>query len=724
MPLNFGFRWIDQEGETRLAIITDEEIFGPKQKQRRVKSSQLKHFFSSLGDLKVGDYVVHVEYGVGKYEGLKSLQMGPSESDFLVLSYLNGDKVYVPVDKFHLVQKYAGIESGKPKLNKLGGKTWAKTKSKVQSEIDDMADELIRVAAERKAKKGIPFAPNHKMMDELALTFPYQETKDQEQAISEVLSDMEQTYPMDRLVCGDVGFGKTEVALRAAFKAVADNHQVGLLVPTTILAQQHYESFCKRFSDFPVKVAILSRFQTAKQSKETLKELEDGKVDILIGTHRILSKDIKFKKLGLLIIDEEQRFGVRHKEKIKSLKSNIDTLTLSATPIPRTLHMSMVGIRDISVINTAPMDRRAIRTRLSKFGDYVIKEAVNRELRRNGQVFFIHNRVESIYQVGQYLNQILPKVKIGIAHAQMGERELETIMLDFINHQYDVLLSTTIVESGLDIPNANTIIVNNAENFGLSQLYQLRGRVGRSNLQAYAYLLSSQEKVLTEVARKRLSVLQELNHLGAGFKIASYDLELRGAGNVLGSKQSGHIAAIGYEMYTAMIEDAVNKLRSGKEKQVAMPIEDMKMKLNFKAALPEHYISSMNQRLDAYKSVSGCQTEAELWEVRASLEDRFGKMPDSAVNLFHTMQIKLHASPMHVTGISQSGDSLELSFSDKFQPNPLKLAAFMGNSQYKPKVSPDSRIKVQLHDTTPKEVLKFLHVFRKEMMEPDVQSGT
>jgi len=715
-PINSGFRWINPAGESRIVLISDEEIFGPRQKQRRVKKSNLKHFFSSLGDLKVGDFVVHVEYGIGKYEGLKKISAGDYETDFLVISYQGGDKVYVPIDKFHLVQSYSGGEgTGRAKLHKLGDKTWTKAKSKVRSEVDDIAEELVKIYAEREARKGISFSPDSSMMNEFAMSFPYQETEDQERTIQEVMSDMENIKPMDRLVCGDVGFGKTEIAMRATYKAVQDSYQVGILVPTTILAQQHYENFKKRFQETPVNIGIVSRFQTPKQIRETKKALKEGQLDVLIGTHRLLSKDITFNNLGLLVVDEEQRFGVKHKEAIKKIRSTVDNLTLSATPIPRTLHMSLVGIRDISIINTAPMDRRAIRTRLVKFSDYVITEAVNRELRRDGQIYFIHNRVESIYQVGDYLKQLLPKIKIAVAHGQMSERDLEQVMMDFVSGDYDMLLATTIVESGLDIPNVNTILINNADNFGLSQLYQLRGRVGRSKVQAYAYLLTAREKVLTEVARKRLSILQELNHLGAGFKIASHDLELRGAGNILGSKQSGHIAAIGFELYTAMIEEAVEKINKGEEVSVE-PKQEVKLSLNFEANLPDSYIASMTQRLDAYKSISSCRSEDELWEVRSSLEDRYGKLPAATISLFHSMQIKLLVADMQIDQLNQSFDSIEMVFTEAFQPDPLLLMQFLSTSSYQPQVLPNNGIKAKLHDPSPETILRFLMHFRKEML--------
>ncbi len=713
-PISKGFRWIDQVGNTKIALISDEEIFGTRRKQSRVRKNSLKHFFSSLGDLKVGDYVVHVEYGIGKYEGLKKITAGTNESDYLVIVYQGGDKVYVPVDKFHLVQKYKGGDDGRPKVNKLGSKAWTRTKSKIRSEVDDMAEELVRINAIRKAKKGVAFSPDSSLMNEFTLSFPYQETDDQEKAIQDVIQDMELEQPMDRLVCGDVGFGKTEVAMRASYKAAIDGFQIGILVPTTILAKQHFDSFSKRFENTSVSIGMLSRFQTPARIRETLKDLKEGSIDIAIGTHRLLSNDVVFKKLGLLVIDEEQRFGVKHKEKIRKYRTTVDTLTLSATPIPRTLHMSLVGIRDISVINTPPMDRRSIRTRLMKFNDYVIQEAVNREIRRNGQIFFIHNRVESIYQVGQYLSSILPNVKLAVAHGQMSERDLEKVMFDFIDKQYDVLLSTTIVESGLDIPNVNTIIINNADQFGLSQLYQLRGRVGRSNLQAYSYLMTPREKVLTETARKRLAILQELNHLGAGFKIANYDLELRGAGNVLGSQQSGHIAAVGFELYTSMIEDAVSKIQMGETVEVR-DSEEVKLNLNIDANLPDSYISSMNQRLDAYKTISSCKTEDELWEVRSSLEDRYGKMPEETVCLFYSMQIKFLLAQLHISQLNHAYDSLDMVFNEKFKPDPEVLLNYLGDPKNKAKLLPDNRLIVGISASEPQEILQFLHGFKKEI---------
>ena len=711
VPVSKGFRWVDEVGNTLFALITDEEIFGLRHKKQRFKKSSVKRFFSSLGTLNAGDYVVHVEYGIGRYQGLTKISVGDKESDFLVIEYQEGDKVYVPVDKFHLVQKYVGGEVGQPKLNKLGSKSWLKTKSKVRSQVDDIAEDLVRIHAERQARKGVAFSPNSSEMIEFSMSFPYQETEDQERSISEVYKDMEDAKPMDRLVCGDVGFGKTEVAMRAAYKAVLDNYQVGILVPTTILAQQHYDSFRQRFENTAVRVEMLSRFRTPKQIKVALKDLVEGRVDIVIGTHRLLSKDVIFKNLGVLVIDEEQRFGVKHKERIKQLRSTVDNLTLSATPIPRTLHMSLIGIRDISVINTPPIDRRAIRTRLMRFSDYVIQEAVNREIRRNGQIYFVHNRVESIYQVGEYLQQIMPKVRIGVGHGQMSERELEQVMVDFVNHRYDLLLSTTIVESGLDIPNVNTIIVNNADRFGLSQLYQLRGRVGRSNVQAYSYLLIPKDKILTETAQKRLSILRELNQLGAGFKIASYDLELRGAGNVLGVQQSGHIAAVGFELYTAMVEEAVRKIQIGEIEP--KPEQEIKISLFHEANLPDDYIENVNQRLDAYKMISACAEVEELWNIRSSIEDRYGPLPRKAVYLFHSMQIRWLAAEIHISELNQSHETLDITFTESFQPDQAAFLKFLHQSPYQPRMLSENRLSIRMNKSEPENTMNFLFSFKK-----------
>ncbi|MEE8435164.1 MAG: transcription-repair coupling factor, partial [bacterium] len=643
-----GFRVVGESGDTLWALITEEELLGEKNRQRRLKKGKLQHFIASLGELKEGQLVVHVEYGIGRYEGLRRLEAGGDEGDFLHLSYAGGDKVYVPVSKLNLVQKFTGVDDTAPQLNRLGDAAWQRSKSRASKAIEDMAGELIATHARRKAREGHPFPPNRPMMTEFEEAFPYQETEDQETAIQEVLDDLSDEKPMDRLVCGDVGFGKTEVAMRAAYLAVLDGFQVMMLVPTTILAQQHFETFNQRFEPFAVNIEVISRFRTPTEQKKIAKRFAEGGVDILIGTHRLLSKDIAPGNLGLLIIDEEQRFGVAHKEKIKNLKTEVEVLALSATPIPRTLHMSLMGVRDLSIINTAPMDRIAVRTRLVKAGDYIITEAIEREVRRGGQVFVVENRVENIHAFGTYVQSLLPNLRLAIAHGQMPERQLEEVMLAFVKGEVDVLVSTSIIESGLDIPRANTILIHHADRFGLAQLYQLRGRVGRSNVQAYAYLLVSPEKVLTEVAQKRLTLLQELNDLGSGFKIASHDLEIRGAGNLVGREQSGHINNIGLELFTRMVEEAVGKLQDGKP---AADRVECKLELGFPYLLPETYIPSTRQRLDVYKQLAEIRGEEELWQMRETLEDRFGKAAPELASLFVLIQVRLLAMRLGLSAL-------------------------------------------------------------------------
>ena len=655
--LSGGFRWIDESGQPTFALLTEEEIFGEKNRRRRLNRAQIQAVGNSLEDLNEGDHVVHLDYGIGRYMGLTKIPVGTSDSDFMVLEYARNEKVYVPVQKFHLVQKYVNADGQSPKLNKLGDKAWTKTRSKVAKAVEDIAEELTEIYAARKARKGFSFPKDDSEMQEFELSFPYEETPDQNEVIGHVKSDMESEMPMDRLICGDVGFGKTEVAMRAAFKAVSAGKQVAILVPTTILAQQHHVSFSKRFESSAARVEVISRFRSLGEQKEVLRGLREGTIDILIGTHRLLSKDVEFKDLGLLVVDEEQRFGVKHKERIKQFRAEVDVLTMSATPIPRTLHMSLTGIRDLSIINSAPADRMAVRTRLLKSNDYIIQEAVSREIRRGGQVYVVHNRVESIFQYGNYLKDILPNVRIGVGHGQMGESQLERLMLDFMDGQYDVLVATTIIESGLDIPRANTIIINNADQFGLSQLYQLRGRVGRSNVQAYAYLLVPQEKILSNVAQERLKVLQELNDLGAGFKVASRDLELRGAGNLLGSEQSGHIASVGLELYTQMIDRAVRRI----EQAALVSLEEMKVQIGFlEEKIPESYIKSTSQRLALYKHLSSIQEIDQLWELRAGIENRFGAIPESVINLFKEAQVRCWGQRFGVPAIEYKQNKLRL----------------------------------------------------------------
>jgi transcription-repair coupling factor (superfamily II helicase) len=571
-----------------------------------------------------------------------------------------------------------------------------------------MAEELVAIHAARKARRGHAFEPNRALMTEFEEAFAFQETEDQQVAIEEVLADLAEETPMDRLVCGDVGFGKTEVAMRAAYLAALGGKQVLVLVPTTILAQQHFETFSRRFEPFPVRVDVISRFRTGAEQKRIVQEFAEGAIDILIGTHRLLSRDIAPKALGLLVIDEEQRFGVAHKEKIKKLRTQVDVLTLSATPIPRTLHMSLMGVRDLSIINSPPMDRIAVRTRLVKSSDYIIAEAIEREVRRGGQVFFVHNRVEHIHRFGTYVQSLVPHLRVAIAHGQMPEKQLEEVMLAFVHGEVDVLVSTSIIESGLDIPRANTILVSNADHFGLSQLYQLRGRVGRSNVQAYAYLLVSPEKVLTEVAQKRLTLLQELNDLGSGFKIASHDLEIRGAGNLLGREQSGHIAQVGLELFTHMVEEAIARLKG---EELVLPVEtECKLELGFPYLLPEDYIASTQQRLDVYKELAEIRSEPELWEARQTLEDRFGRVPEPLANLFELIRVRLLALHCGLSAVERSGAELVARFGHPDWVDLERLMALVANPASGLRLLPGDRLALGPMPATPQGVLERLRL--------------
>ncbi|HJL88025.1 MAG: transcription-repair coupling factor [SAR324 cluster bacterium] len=692
--LSSGFRMIDSRGQVRFALLTEEEIFGEKKKSRRLQRAKVQRSAGSLEDLSEGDAVVHLDYGIGRYMGLQKLSAADTENEFMVLKYARDEKVYVPVNKFHLVQKYVNTDGAPPKLSKLGEKTWKKTRSKVAKAVEDIAEDLAGIYAARKARKGIRYQQDDHEIKEFERRFPYRETEDQLEAIQAVKEDMESEMPMDRLICGDVGFGKTEVAMRAAFKAVSEEKQVAVLVPTTILAQQHYSTFLERFHDTPFNIEVLSRFRTPTEQRDILKKMASGQLDILIGTHRILSKDVSFKELGLLVVDEEQRFGVKHKEKIKQFRAEVDVVTLSATPIPRTLYMSLMGIRDLSLINTPPADRVAVRTRIVQSSDYVIQEAVSRELRRGGQVFIVHNRVETIYEYGNYLREILPDVKIAIGHGQLGEHQLEQVMYDFIEGEIQVLLSTTIIESGLDIPRANTILINNADNFGLSQLYQLRGRVGRSNLQAFAYLLVPPQKILNGVAQERLQVLQELNDLGAGFKVASRDLEIRGAGNLLGSEQSGQIASVGLELYTQMVEQAVRKIQQ--QDLAVLPLDEVQVRLDtVDVTIPEEYIVSTSQRLSLYKAFGTIESDEALWDFRSGIEDRFGPMPESLVNLFMTAQIRLWAQRFGVESVHHSKQRLRLQIRDSSRLQPDRLIEWLSEPQTPLRYVPENILDLQ-----------------------------
>ena len=656
--------------ERRSAVIRRE-------KKRRARAAA---FLSDFRDLKVDDFVVHIDHGIARFGGLVTLDLGPAPSpmvgtrptargEFMLLYYADDAKLYVPVERLDLVQRYSSAEGHQPALDRLGGLGWHKTKAKAKRAMRDMADELLRLYAERKLVEGHAFPLDAPWQREFEEGFEYTLTPDQETAIEDVKQDMETPTPMDRLLCGDVGYGKTEVAMRAAFKAVMDGKQTAVLTPTTVLAYQHFETFRQRFAPFPVKVELLSRFRSAKEQKEVVKQVESGTVDVLIGTHRMLSKDVGFQNLGLVVVDEEQRFGVAHKERLKQLKKRVDVLTLSATPIPRTLNMSLSGLRDMSLIETPPSDRLAIQTQVVQSSDSVIKSAIELELSRGGQVFFIHNRVESIDTIAALVKRLVPQARIAVGHGQMNEKEMERIMLDFIDYKYDVLAATTIIENGIDIPRANTIIINRADTYGLSQLYQLRGRVGRSNRRAYAYLLIPAEQELSPIARRRLAAIREFSELGAGFRIAALDLELRGAGNLLGGEQSGHMDALGFDLYTQMLERTVAELRGEQvEDETSVAIN-----LGVDVAIPETYISDMGQRLRTYKRVSSARDEEALSAIRAEIEDRYGRVPRPVEDLFDYARLRQAAELVGAISIDRMREGIAFKLSEKARVAPEKL---------------------------------------------------
>ncbi|UXH42880.1 transcription-repair coupling factor [Rossellomorea vietnamensis] len=642
----------------KLAVITEEELFNKKtqKKPRRQKLSNAERI-KSYSELKVGDHVVHVNHGIGKFLGIETLEINGVHKDYLHVKYQGNDKLYVPVDQIELVQKYVASENKDPKLYKLGGSEWKKVKSKVQSSVQDIADDLIKLYAEREAAKGYAFSPDGDMQREFEMAFPYEETDDQLRSVSEIKHDMERERPMDRLLCGDVGYGKTEVAIRAAFKAIADGKQVAILVPTTILAQQHYETIKERFQDFPVEIGLLSRFRTRKQQQETTKGLKNGTVDIVVGTHRLLSKDIQYRDIGLLIIDEEQRFGVTHKEKIKQLKTNIDVLTLTATPIPRTLHMSMLGVRDLSVIETPPENRFPVQTYVMEYNGALIKEAIEREMARNGQVYFLYNRVEDIERKADEISMLVPDARIAYAHGQMSENELEAVILSFLAGEYDVLVTTTIIETGVDIPNVNTLIVFDADRMGLSQLYQLRGRVGRSNRVAYAYFTYRKDKVLTEVAEKRLQAIKEFTELGSGFKIAMRDLTIRGAGNLLGAQQHGFIDSVGFDLYSQMLKEAIEERKGDLPKQ---PESSFEVDIEIDAYIPDDYIKDGHQKIEMYKRFRSLSSLPEIEELEEEILDRFGEYPEEVGYLFLISEMKIYAKNTKLESIKQDKKTVNI----------------------------------------------------------------
>ncbi|MFT9850309.1 transcription-repair coupling factor [Aneurinibacillus sp. REN35] len=644
-----------------LVVVTESEVFTQKQRKATKTRKNLSNAerIKSYTELQVGDYVVHVNHGIGKYLGAETLEINGIHKDYLHIKYAGNDKLYVPIEQIDQVQKYVGSEEKEPKVYKLGGTDWKKVKNKVRASVQDIAQDLIRLYAERQQAKGYAFSKDGEEIREFETMFPYEETEDQLRAIQEIKEDMEQGRPMDRLLCGDVGYGKTEVAIRAAFKAIMDSKQVAVLVPTTILAQQHYETFRERFADYPVNISVISRFRTRKEQTQTLKGVKDGTVDVVIGTHRLLSKDVVFKDLGLLIVDEEQRFGVTHKEKLKRLKTNVDVLTLTATPIPRTLHMSMLGVRDLSVIETPPENRFPVQTYVMEYSAGLVREAIERELAREGQVYFLYNQVQGIDQMADQIRMLVPEARVAVAHGQMNETELETAMLSFLEGEADVLVSTTIIETGVDIPNVNTLIVTNADRMGLSQLYQLRGRVGRSNRIAYAYFTYQRDKVLTEVAEKRLQAIKEFTELGSGFKIAMRDLSIRGAGNLLGAEQHGFIASVGFDLYSQMLKDAIEELKGEPQKEEEVHPE---INLTIDAFIPSDYIQDGKQKIEMYKKFAAVSSFEEIEDLTEELMDRFGDIPQSVQNLLLVSRLRVYARAHRIVEMIQKADMIQLVF--------------------------------------------------------------
>ncbi len=657
--------------DSAIALIGSEDLFDRPDavSQPSVRASRMGAFAADIGDLKPGDHVVHATHGIGQFLGVREIAQGDQKGDFMLIEYSGGAKLYLPMARLDLIQKYRGSGESGPALDKLGGATWAKTKSRVKAKMRDMAGELLRLYAERKLAEGFSYSPDSNWQREFEDAFEYTPTLDQLSAASDIKRDMESPHPMDRLLCGDVGFGKTEVAMRAAFKALGDGKQVAILTPTTVLCLQHHETFKRRFAAFPVRVEMFSRFRDAKEIEALATDLADGKIDIAIGTHRLLSQDVRFKDLGLVIIDEEQRFGVRHKERLKQLRKSVDVLVMSATPIPRTLHMSMLGVRDLSIIETPPKDRLSIHTVVAKFNPDMVKNAIEQELARGGQVYYLHNRVESIFERAAFLQSLIPDLRVGVGHGQMNEAALEKVILGFMSHEFDVFVCTTIIENGIDIPLANTIVIENAERYGLSELYQLRGRVGRSNRRAYAYLLVPEDAELTEVARKRLAALREFSDLGAGFKIAALDLELRGAGSILGGEQHGHINSVGYDMYMSLLEQSVKELRG---EQVAPEIRTT-MNLGLDLRIPSAYIADENQRLRAYKKIADTTDAAAAKRVLEELEDRYGPAPEPVKLLLRFAAVKSGAERLGVESVEKKGAAILMKFHPESPVDPMML---------------------------------------------------
>ncbi len=690
-----------------LRVLSGQDIFDEAEigaAPRKSKSAHRNLFISDFRDLKPGDYVVHVDHGIGQFQGLKNIGLQEGSKEFVLLTYQGDARLYVPVERLDLIQKYSNLGGARPTLDRLGGTSWEKTKTRIKKSMRDMAGELLKLYAERQMTPGFAFGTDTAWQQEFEDAFEFDLTPDQVDATAAVKHDMEADRPMDRLLCGDVGYGKTEVAMRAAFKAVMDGKQVAVLAPTTVLAFQHYNTFRQRFTAFPVRIQLLSRFRSPKEQKQIVEDVEMGRLDIVIGTHRLLSKDLVFKDLGLVVVDEEQRFGVAHKERLKALKTRVDVLTLTATPIPRTLNMALLGLRDMSTIETPPKNRLAIQTSVVKFSPDVIRAAIELELARNGQIYFVHNRVETIHSVAARIQQLVPQARIAIAHGQMGERDLERVMLRFVQDELDVLVATTIIENGLDIPRVNTIIVDRADLYGLSQLYQLRGRVGRSDRRAYAYLLIPTDETLSEVARKRLAAIREFSDLGTGFRVAALDLEIRGAGNLLGGEQHGHIDAVGFELYCRLLEQTVEELRGQKpEEEISTSIN-----LNLDIRIPETYIPDSSQRLRMYKRISSAADAAELDLLRQEMIDRFGSYPEPVENLFRYARLRQETLALQIQAIERNKNQIFFRFADHSKVSPENLLALIRRNK-RASLSPQGLLTLEAPDTHPDRLFESVH---------------
>ncbi len=694
--LSSGFR-NPQEG---WVILTEEEIFG--ERRRLVEGKARSHLvsaswqrgspsLSSYQELREDDFIVHIDYGIGRYRGLRHLKIWGVSNDYLLLEYQDGDKLYLPVDRLNLVQRYIGGDGKSARLDKLGSHSWERAKKRAKAAVSEMVKELLDLYAARQVFEGFQFPPLDQFYKEFEATFEYEETPDQMQAIDEVIKDMSNPKPMDRLICGDVGYGKTEVAIRAAYRAVMGGKQVAILVPTTVLAQQHHQTFKERFNAYPVVIEVLSRFKNPREQKEIVQRLKEGKVDIVIGTHRLLQKDVSFRDLGLVVVDEEHRFGVSHKEKLKQMRKLVDVITLTATPIPRTLQMAVSGIRDLSLIQTPPENRLSIRTLVIRYNEEVIRDAIQREFERGGQVFFVHHRVQNIYTVANHLKQLVPEASLAVAHGQMRERELEKVMVQFVNKEVNLLVCTSIIESGLDIPAANTILINHAERFGLADLYQIRGRVGRGSHQAYAYLIIPGDLTLSKDAMRRLRAIQELSELGSGFKLAIQDLEIRGAGNLLGPSQSGHIAAVGFEFYTQLMEKAVRELKGEEVVEEVTP----EIRFHLPAFIPEGYVEDPGERLNLYRRLSLSRSDEEVERIREELIDRFGKIPREAEHLLEVIKVKILLTRMAIKKFEETPSQFVLTFDESTRVPPQRVVEFVHQGEGKRRFTPDSKLVIE-----------------------------